>query len=211
MVNQRTINDGYGTGMEQISVLKILTAICEFGLMMCDCIWFSALFAGLPLFFFHFPHVKVWYGWNLFWSVSSVRGRSAWPTAKYVFSHYSLPSRWPWSSTTCRILCEGLGRQWRCGPEKCWRDRLLPVMTKKSNECSIGGGNILQHWNWWKFHPIQSQTAGRSVVTIASEPVAAEALCTTFASKRARGLYPTNWIFSLWVEPAQEKKNKSNS
>ena len=54
MVNQRTINDGYGTGMEQISVLKILTAICEFGLMMCDCIWFSALFAGLPLFFiFH--------------------------------------------------------------------------------------------------------------------------------------------------------------
>lgn len=109
--------------------------------MMCDCIWFSALFAGLPLFF-HFPHVKVWYGWDLFWSVSSVRGRSAWPTAKYVFSHYSLPSRWPWSSTTCRILCEGLGRQRPCGPEKCWRDGLLPVMTKKQRV-----------FHWWRKHP----------------------------------------------------------
>lgn len=105
--------------------------------------------------FFHFPHVKVWYGWDLFWSVSSVRGRSAWPTAKYVFSHYSLPSRWPWSSTTCRILCEGLGRQRPCGPEKCWRDGLLPVMTKKATSvplveetsCSIETGGSSTPFN----------------------------------------------------------------
>ena len=196
-------------GMEQISVLKILTAMW----IWLDDVWLHLVFRIIcrspP--FFHFPHVKVWYGWDLFWSVSSVRGRSAWPTAKYVFSHYSLPSRWPWSSTTCRILCEGLGRQRPCGPEKCWRDGLLPVMTKKATRvplveetsCSIetGGSSTpfnpkqpdgqwsLSHQNRWPLRLFAPPLRPRELE----------------ASTRHIELSP------FWVEPAQEKKNKSNS
>ena len=143
---------------------------------------------GLPhslqvSFFLFLPHVQEWYGRDLFWSVSGVCGRRTWPTHPSAGGHGVLRRAGSFARDGSDHAVLRIFEEWVTASDDKYRRQVF---------------------NWWRKHPStlelvevplhsipKSRMARDHYCPIADqEPAPAEAVCTTFASKRARGLCP---------------------